>query len=128
MIKRLAISFAVLITALTGVAFQGPRIDRPTLLAFKADQGKHCEACEQYVAAYYHPRDARFRNTICRLWCLQSFHADQRPDLVRRYNVTDVPTFILIDRHGNEIRRVVGWPGAEQLCHQLQGVSKIAPM
>lgn len=119
MIQRLAIPFLVLIATLGSVCFQAApqRPDpRPVLLAFKAP---NCRPCIDYVNAYYDRRTSWFRDSIQRNFRLASFFGAQRPDLVQRYRVDRAPTFIVIDRTGRELRRVVGFPGPRELIEEL---------
>lgn len=121
MIPRCVIAFGILVSAVLGVAWQRGQVPNrpwrnPTLLAFK---GRICPPCDAYVGAYYDHRNPWFREQIKQRWHLYSFYADQRPDLVRLYRVTQTPTYIVIDTNGRELRRVVGFTSPQQLIGEL---------
>lgn len=119
MIARLAIAAAVTVTTLTGVAWQraGMRDGvRPSLLVF-TDPAK-CDPCRRFDAAF--AGDPQFRDALTQAFrCHPAYTPDRQPDLFRRHNITGVPTFLIIDAAGNELRRVVGYQGKNDLWRNL---------
>jgi thiol-disulfide isomerase/thioredoxin len=43
------------------------------------------------------------------------YEADDNPDLLKKYNVKDIPTFIFLDKAGNEFLRLTGLQNKEGL-------------
>lgn len=43
------------------------------------------------------------------------FDADERPDLIEKYGVTDIPCFIFLDKNGDELKRFNGEKDKEEL-------------
>lgn len=39
---------------------------------------------------------------------IERVNADERPEMIKDYNVTSIPTYIVVDNLGNEIKRIVG--------------------
>lgn len=43
------------------------------------------------------------------------FDADEQPEVLKKYNVTDIPVFIFLDKDDNEISRLEGAQNKEEL-------------
>lgn len=43
------------------------------------------------------------------------FESDEHPDLLEKYNVKEIPTFIFLDKNGNEILKLDGLQNKEEL-------------
>lgn len=50
---------------------------------------------------------------------IQKVDVDKEGSLAERYNVQSVPTLIIIDKDGNEVRRIVGFSGGDELKQAL---------
>ena len=115
--RIIILSLITVCTVAGGVAFQRSQPDnRQTLLVIK---GRHCEPCEQFVAAYYDRQDPFLRDAIVKNWQLVSVFDDQRPDLVSRYRVGRRPTFLILDAQCREVHRVQGFRGSRELIREL---------
>jgi len=43
------------------------------------------------------------------------YEADEHPDLLKKYNIKDIPVFIFLDKDGNEFLRLQGMQNKEEL-------------
>lgn len=43
------------------------------------------------------------------------YDADERPDLLKQYNIKDIPVFIFLDKNDKEILRLQGMQNKEEL-------------
>lgn len=93
---------------------------RPALLDFVADW---CIPCHEMERTTY--RDAAVRAEADRFAMLKADITVETPpvlDLVDQFAVQGVPTIILLDASGAEVRRLVGYVGAEQLLAAMRDV------
>lgn len=59
---------------------------------------------------------------------IQSIDVDQQPDWAERYQVSEVPTFIVVDDQGNALARTKGYQPARQIADLYnQSQSRMAP-
>lgn len=49
------------------------------------------------------------------------FDIDENPEVKEKYNITDVPIFIFLDKDGNEILRLEGLQNKEELGRIIKG-------
>jgi len=49
------------------------------------------------------------------------FDIDENPEVKEKYNIKDVPIFILLDKDGNEILRLEGLQNKEELGRIIKG-------
>lgn len=113
-------------SAIRWEALASPAIDaaraagRPVLVDFVAEW---CIPCHEMERTTY--RDGAVRAEAERFAMLKADITVETPpvlELVQRYGVQGVPTIILFDGSGTEVRRMVGYVGAEQLLTAMQEV------
>ena len=85
---------------------------RPLLVFFRSEQSGPARRMESLIAHFAHKERDRLRVTVV--------DADTRPDLVRRFAVTTVPTLILI-RDRRVVGRLEGRSSAPQIERLLEG-------
>ena len=71
--------------------------------------GSWCNPCKTLNKSF---KDAGIEYT--------SIDVDDNEELVDKYNVTSVPTVIVLDENGEEIGRFVGARSKDQLINELQ--------
>ena len=49
------------------------------------------------------------------------FDIDENPEVKEKYNITDVPIFIFLDKNGKEILRLEGLQNKEELVKIIKG-------
>ena len=49
------------------------------------------------------------------------FDIDENPEVKEKYNITDVPIFIFLDKNGEEILRLEGLQNKEELVKTIKG-------
>lgn len=119
MIARLLIATCITAGTLTGVAWQRAGLRdgvRPSLLVFTDPQ--NCAPCRKFDAAF--ANDPQFRNALTGAFrCHPAYTPQRQPELFRKHNITSVPTFLVVDAAGNELRRVTGYDGKNNLWRNL---------
>ncbi|MBI4579310.1 MAG: thioredoxin family protein [Planctomycetes bacterium] len=80
----------------------GARKNQPILLAFKATW---CTSCKAMDAEVFTQQAAAKALTD---WVTVHVDVDQHADLARKYNITGVPTFVVLSPAGNEVERISG--------------------
>ena len=76
------------------------------ILMFSADWCKYCHMAKADLLAHQEEVDR---------WMLEIVDVDVQPDMRRDYDIKSLPTFIVLDDHGREVRRLVGYKGYEKL-------------
>ena len=88
---------------------------RPKLYVFGS---MSCTPCRQFKDDY--GNDPNLRRTLEATYAVEFVDIDKEREIARRFGVTEVPTFIVPDRH-----RVTGYEGAEKLLIALGFRSEI---
>jgi thiol:disulfide interchange protein DsbD len=93
---------------------------RPALVDFMATWCIPCNEMEHTTYADPEVREqaerfAMFKADITR-------ESEETTAIVERYAVHGVPTVILIDREGNEVRRLVGYVGPDEMVAAMRAV------
>ncbi len=89
---------------------------RPMLLEFWADW---CAPCKEMEKAVYSRADVA--ETAARYVTVR-INFDQKTNLVRKYNITEMPTLLIADSYGHELFRYSGYIGPQpfiDLLHSL---------
>ncbi len=87
---------------------------RPVLIDFVADW---CIPCHEMEATTFaDQRVSHFAQTFVMLRADLTLENEQTKAVTERFEVRGVPTIVLLDAHGREVQRLVGYVGAEELA------------
>ncbi len=95
------------------VAAESGRIGQPALVWFHADW---CEIC-QSIKPTVNDLQTTYEGRVAFIRMNVDDPASQTAN--RQYSVRGTPTFVLIDRHGEQLQRFSGWPGEQQVVSLL---------
>ena len=77
------------------------QLKKPALIYFS---GKHCGPCRRMDAFFR----TRASIQVARQYVLIHFFIEDRPKIARRYGISAMPTFVVLDRQGKQRARLVG--------------------
>ena len=75
--------------------------------------GKTCPECEVMK-----PRWAEIEKEIPELKT-EYYEAEDNPDLIKKYNIMEIPTFLFLDDQGNELSRLIDIQTKERLIEEI---------
>lgn len=76
-----------------------------------------CGYCKQLDEKTY--TDGKVKQIMAQKYIAVKVNVDQNPDLASKYGVYGLPTLIILDSNGNEIKRVEGYQTPSQLLSIL---------
>jgi len=76
-----------------------------------------CGYCKQLDEKTY--TNTKVKQVMAQKYVAVKVNVDQNPDLASKYGVYGLPTLIIMDSNGNEIKRVEGYQSSSQLLSIL---------
>jgi thiol:disulfide interchange protein DsbD len=76
-----------------------------------------CHYCKQMDSETY--TDINVQQRIAQSYIAVKIDTDDHPDLSSQYGIYGLPTIIIFDSNGQEIKRIEGYQSASQLLSQL---------
>jgi thioredoxin 1 len=76
-----------------------------------------CHYCNQMDSETY--TDVNVQQKIAQSYIAVKINTDDHPDLSSQYGIYGLPTIIIFDSNGNEIKRMEGYQSPSQLLGQL---------
>ncbi|NYB53002.1 MAG: thioredoxin family protein [Methanobacteriaceae archaeon] len=76
-----------------------------------------CAYCKEMDEETY--RDPQVKEKLSQNYVLVKVNVDGNPDLSLKYKAYSLPTMIILDSEGNEVKRIVGYQNAERLLNQI---------
>lgn len=93
---------------------QAQASNKMVLVDFYADW---CHYCKEMDSETY--TDANVQQRIAQSYIAVKIDTDDHPDLSSQYGIYGLPTIIIFDSNGQEIKRIEGYQSASQLLSQL---------
>lgn len=59
------------------------------------------------------------KNKLIQNYVLLKVDVDENPELASKYQAYSLPTMVVLDSNGQEIKRIIGFQTAEQLANQI---------
>jgi len=76
-----------------------------------------CGYCRQMDQNTY--TDLHVQERLAQSYIAVKVNSDQNPDLSTKYDIVGLPTMVILDSDGQEIKRISGYQSADQLLSQL---------
>jgi thiol:disulfide interchange protein DsbD len=76
-----------------------------------------CHYCQEMDSETY--TDAKVQQRIAQSYVAVKIDTDDHPDLSSKYGIYGLPTIIIFNSNGQEIKRIEGYQSASQLLSQL---------
>lgn len=76
-----------------------------------------CAYCREMDEGTY--TDPQVKEKLSQNYVLLKVDVDENPSVSSKYQAYSLPTMIIIDPNGNEIKRIIGYQNAEQLLNQI---------
>lgn len=95
---------------------RGASSGKPVMIDFYADW---CHWCRKLDSETY--SDAKVKELLTNFICVK-INGDKKPDLVSRYAVKGYPTVVFLDTEGDEISRVSGYLGPDEMAEKMSVV------
>ena len=81
---------------------------------FYADWCAYCKEMDEVT--YENPQ---VKEKLTKNYVLLKVDVDKNPDISSKYKAYSLPTMIIMDSNGNEIKRIIGYQTPEQLISQI---------
>lgn len=81
---------------------------------FHADWCTYCHKMDDEVFS-----STEIKEKLTKNYVLLKINVDQNPELSTQFQTYSLPTIIILDSNGNEIKRIIGYQSAEQLSNQI---------
>jgi thioredoxin 1 len=91
------------------------KLNKLIFVDFYADWCGYCSELEEKT----YP-DANVQQVFAQKYVLVKINVDQNPDLASKYKVYGLPTLIILDANGNEIKRQEGYLTPSELLNMLK--------
>ena len=88
--------------------------DKKIFVDFYADW---CSYCQEMDEVTY--QDPQVKEKLTENYVLLKVNVDENPELSQKYQAYGLPTMIILDSNGNEIKRIIGYQSPEQLLSQI---------
>ena len=96
-------------------AMQEAKSTNKTIFAdFYADWCGYCKEMDQGTYT-----DPQVQAKLNQNYVLLKVNVDENPSLSSKYQTYSLPTMVIIDSSGNEVKRIVGYQSPEQLLGQI---------
>lgn len=81
---------------------------------FYADWCAYCKEMDEVTYA-----DPQVKDKLSQNYVLLKVDVDENPSISSKYQAYSLPTMIIVDSNGSEIKRIIGYQGPEQLLNQI---------
>jgi len=88
--------------------------DQPAIIDFYADWCSYCGEMDEETFT-----DPQVKEKLTQNYVLLKVDVDKNPDLSSKYRAYSLPTIVIVDSSGNEIKRIIGYQTPEQLLSQI---------
>lgn len=76
-----------------------------------------CSYCQEMDKVTY--TDPQVKEKLTQNYVLLKVDVDENPELSSQYQAYSLPTMIILDSNGNEIKRIIGYQTPEELLSQI---------
>lgn len=76
-----------------------------------------CSYCQEMDEVTY--TDPQVKEKLTQNYVLLKVDVDENPELSSQYQAYSLPTMIILDSNGNEIKRIIGYQTPEELLNQI---------
>lgn len=90
---------------------------KSNMLLFVDFYSDSCQYCKELDEKTY--PDQRVQQTMANKYVAVKINVDKNPDLASKYGIYGLPTLVIMDSNGNEIKRVEGYQTPSQLLSIL---------
>lgn len=79
--------------------------------------GDSCSYCKEMDEGTY--TDPQVMAKLSQNYVLLKVNVNENPSLSSKYQAYSLPTMVIMDSNGNEIKRIIGYQSPEQLLNQI---------
>lgn len=76
-----------------------------------------CSSCREMDDGTY--TSPQVKEKLTQHYVLVKVDVDKNPDLSSKYQIYSLPTMVIMDFNGNEIKRIIGYQSPDQLLSQI---------
>ncbi|MDP3066332.1 MAG: thioredoxin domain-containing protein [Methanobacteriaceae archaeon] len=101
-------------TDLNSALQQAKTTNKMVFIDFYADWCGYCRQMDQDTYT-----DPLVQERLAQSYIAVKIDTDKNPDLSAKYGIIGLPTMVILDSNGQEIKRISGYQSADQLLSQL---------
>lgn len=88
--------------------------NKPVFVDFYADWCSYCREMDE--GTYTSPQ---VKEKLTQNYVLVKVDVDENPNISSKYQAYSLPTMVIVDSSGNEIKRIIGYQNPDQLLSQI---------
>ncbi|AUB55753.1 hypothetical protein BK008_02275 [Methanobacterium sp. MZ-A1] len=93
---------------------EAKKSNKTIFIDFYADWCSYCGEMDEETFT-----DPQVKEKLTQNYVLLKVDVDKNPDLSSKYRAYSLPTIVIVDSSGNEIKRIIGYQTPEQLLSQI---------
>ncbi|HII84430.1 MAG TPA: DUF255 domain-containing protein [Methanobacterium subterraneum] len=93
---------------------EAKKSNKTIFIDFYADWCSYCGEMDEEALT-----DPKVKEKLTQNYVLLKVDVDKNPDLSSKYKAYSLPTIVIVDSSGNEIKRIIGYQTPEQLLSQI---------
>lgn len=93
---------------------EAKKSNKTIFIDFYADWCSYCGDMDEETFT-----DPQVKEKLTQNYVLLKVDVDKNPDLSSKYRAYSLPTIVIVDSSGNEIKRIIGYQTPEQLLSQI---------
>ncbi|MCC7559891.1 MAG: thioredoxin family protein [Methanobacterium sp.] len=93
---------------------EAKKSNKTIFIDFYADWCSYCGDMDEETFT-----DPQVKEKLTQSYVLLKVDVDKNPDLSSKYRAYSLPTIVIVDSSGNEIKRIIGYQTPEQLLSQI---------
>lgn len=93
---------------------EAKKSNKTIFIDFYADWCSYCVEMDEETYT-----DPQVKEKLTQNYVLLKVDVDENPDLSSKYKAYSLPTIVIVDSSGNEIKRIIGYQTPEQLLSQI---------